>query len=251
MSNAMHVLDLLPAYILDSLEADEVRLVEQHLVGCLICRAESHKLRETAGQLVFAAPSATPSPELKSRLLQHVQKAQTQPRARVRSFRWFLPERLLPLWGLVSLFLIFALTTFNILLWQRLNRLEILATPGGMRAFPLMAAGTASNATGFVIVGVDGRNGALVVDRLPPLDEGWQYQLWLIRDGRRTSGAVFSTDEESYGGTRINVSESLLEYSAVDITIEPVGGSLQPTGTKVLGGRLFIPDSEFPFTPSG
>ncbi len=84
-------------------------------------------------------------------------------------------------------------------------------------------------------------NGALVVDRLPPLGESRQYQLWLIRDGQITSGAVFSTDEESYGGTRIEIGKSLLEYSAVDVTIEPVGGSLQPTGEPVLDGPLSNP----------
>jgi anti-sigma-K factor RskA len=110
-----------------------------------------------------------------------------------------------------------------------------------MRAIPLSTTDAASNATGFVLVGADGRNGAVVVDGLPPLSEGQQYQLWLIRDGERTSGAVFSTDEKSYGGTRIKVAGSLLEYSAVDVTIEPAGGSPEPTGSLVLGGPLFNP----------
>jgi anti-sigma-K factor RskA len=110
-----------------------------------------------------------------------------------------------------------------------------------MRAVPLSAPVAGSTATGFVLISADGEDGALVVDGLPPLEEGKQYQLWLIRDGQRTSGAVFSTDENSYGGTRIRVPLSLLEYSAVGITIEPEGGSPQPTGTQVLGGPLFIP----------
>jgi anti-sigma-K factor RskA len=76
---------------------------------------------------------------------------------------------------------------------------------------------------------------------LPPLEAGKEYQLWLIRDGQRTSGAVFSTDENHYGGTRIRAPLSLLEYSAVGITIEPEGGSSQPTGTQVLSGPLFNP----------
>jgi len=52
---------------------------------------------------------------------------------------------------------------------------------------------------------------------------------------------VFSTDEKSYGGTRIRAPRSLLDYSAVGITIEPTGGSPQPTGNQVLGGPLRTP----------
>jgi anti-sigma-K factor RskA len=142
---------------------------------------------------------------------------------------------------LVSLGLIIALAAFNLSLWQRLNQLEFITAPGGMRAIPLSAADAASQATGFVIVSGDGDNGALIVDGLPPLNESQQYQLWLIRDGQRVSGAVFSTDERSYGGTRIRAPGSLLKYSSVGITIEPAGGSPQPTGAKVLGGQLFNP----------
>jgi anti-sigma-K factor RskA len=110
-----------------------------------------------------------------------------------------------------------------------------------MRAAPLSPADTDSSATGFVLISADGEDGALVVDGLPPLSEDQQYQLWLFRDGERISGAVFSTDENSYGGTRIRAPRSLLEYSSVGITIEPFGGSLQPTGPRVLAGPLLHP----------
>ena len=249
MSDETHVLDLLPAYVLGSLEADEARQVEGHLLLCLICRSESNALQNVAENLSFAAPAATLAPELKDRLIQRVQIARLREHtvAQTSGRPWL--ERFLPVWGLTSLGLIMALAFFNLALWQRLNQIEVATAPGGMSAIPLSGTDEMPSATGFIVIGVDGRNGALVVDRLPPLNEGQQYQLWLIRDGRTISGAVFSTDEESYGGTRIEIAESLFEYSAVDVTIEPFGGSLRPTGTKVLGGLLFAP--EFPLTPSG
>jgi len=74
MSDEIHVLDLLPAYALGSLEADEVSRVEEHLSGCLICRNESNAFQATADQLSLAAPIAAPSPDLKERLRQRVQK---------------------------------------------------------------------------------------------------------------------------------------------------------------------------------
>jgi anti-sigma-K factor RskA len=241
MFNETHVVDLLPAYALGSLDADEASQVEEHLLSCWICRAESSTFQDVAEQLSLAAPAAAPSPSLKVRLLQRVQSVRPQSRlpAQATGRPWL--ERLLPVWGLASLGLIIALAAFTLSLWQRLNQLEFVTAPGGMRAIPLSAADATSAATGFIIVSGDGENGALIVDGLPPLKADRQYQLWLIRDGERTSGAVFSTDEENYGGTRIRVAGSLLEYSAVDITIEPAGGSPQPTGALVLGGPLFNP----------
>ena len=241
MFDETHVLDLLPAYALGSLDADEADRVKQHLLSCWICRAESRTFQDVAEQLSFAAPIAAPSPDLKDRLFQRVQPVRPQTPVQAQAERRPVVERLLPIWGLASLGLIIALAAFTLSLWQRLNQLEFITAPGGMRAIPLSAADAASGATGFVLVGLDGRNGAVVVDGLPPLDADRQYQLWLIRDGERTSGAIFSTDEKNYGGTRIKVAGSLLEYSAVDVTIEPAGGSHQPTGAVVLGGPLFNP----------
>ena len=241
MSDQMHVLDLLPAYAIGSLEAEDMGRVEEHLLSCWICRDESRAFQSVADQLSFAAPVADPSSDLKDRLMQRVHTlrpvAQVASPVPARPF-W---ERLLPAWGLASLLLIIGLAASSLFLWQRVSQLEFATAPGGMRAVPLSATDAAPSATGFVLISADGEDGALVVDGLPPLSESQEYQLWLIRDGTRTSGAVFSTDENSYGGTRIRAPRSLLDYSAAGITIEPAGGSLQPTGPRVLGGPLSMP----------
>jgi len=247
MSDDTHVLDSLPAYAVGSLDADEAHRVEEHLLSCWVCRNESNAFQAASEQLSFATPVAVPSPDVKERLMQRVRSARPSQDGFSAPRRPWL-ERLLPVWGLASFGLIVLLGVLNLSLWPRLNQLEFVhrtatlaTTARGMRAIPLAATDQAPGATGFVVVGADGRNGAIVVDGLPSLDESQEYQLWLIRDGQRTSGAIFSTDEESYGGARIRASRSLLEYSAVDITIEPAGGSPQPTGAQVLGGPLFNP----------
>jgi anti-sigma-K factor RskA len=236
-----HVLDLLPAYALGSLDSDEVGIVEEHLSSCLICRNESNAFQTAVDQLSFAAPAAVPSSDLRDRLLQRVQASRPQPRAPVQVPARSWLERLLPVWSLASLLLVVVLAGSNLFLWQRFNRLEVSTSPGGMRAVPLIASDPASRATGYVLISADGDSGALVVDGLPSLGESQQYQLWLMRDGQRTSGAVFSTDEKNYGGTRIRAPRSLTDYSSVGVTIEPTGGSPQPTGPRVLGGTLFNP----------
>jgi anti-sigma-K factor RskA len=63
----------------------------------------------------------------------------------------------------------------------------------------------------------------------------------LERDGRSTSGAVFSVDEDGYRGVRITAPASLFLYSGISITVEPAGGSESPTGGQVLSGSLFNP----------
>jgi len=63
-----------------------------------------------------------------------------------------------------------------------------------------------------------------------------QYQLWLISDGEKANGGVFSVNQEGYGNLLVVSSKPLTEYSAFGITVVPEGGSPGPTGVKVLGG---------------
>lgn len=238
MPDNAHILDLLPALALGILDSEDATRAQEHLAGCLICRNELAAHEDVTAQFAFAYPLIAPSPQVKERLMERARASKPMPRstAPTPSRPWF--ERLLPAWGLASLVLILALGALNLLLWQRMNDIDSFMSPGGMRAVPLTPTDAASRATGFVLVSTDGNEGALVVDGLPPLSESQQYQLWLIQNGEKTSGAVFSTDETNYGGTRIRAPKSLLTYSAVDITIEPAGGSPQPTGEQVLAGIL-------------
>jgi anti-sigma-K factor RskA len=96
----------------------------------------------------------------------------------------------------------------------------------------------APEATGLLVISVDGEHGTLVVDGLASLEPSWQYQLWLIQDGQRTSGGVFSVSHEGYGSLWISSPQPLSSYSAFGVTIEPEGGSPGPTGDKVLGNTL-------------
>ncbi len=89
-----------------------------------------------------------------------------------------------------------------------------------------------------LVISRDGDHGTLVVDGLSALDPAQQYQLWLIRNGKRTSGGVFSVDQQGYGSLWVKSQAPLISYTSFGITIEPAGGSPGPTGKKVLGGDL-------------
>jgi anti-sigma-K factor RskA len=238
MSEDPHVLESLPAYVLGSMDEDEARLVSEHIASCYLCSTELSSFQAVADQLALAAPDAIPPADLKRRLLERIQELTP---ARPQPVRQGFLQRLLPIGGLVGLLAILALIVANVLLWQRINHLEVLAGPRGMRAIALHSSDLAPEASGFVILSADGQNGVLVVDQMPPLNAGQQYQLWLMRNGYSTRGAVFSVDESGYRGVRIMAPESLLTYSAVRVTIEPAGGSAAPTGEQVLDGSLFNP----------
>jgi anti-sigma-K factor RskA len=238
-----HVKDSLPAYCLGCLDSDDLSLVTGHLAACPACRAELAAYQKVADQLVLAVPRAEPSVDLKRCLQERVRGARRANRAgqAARTWqqsvsRWFQWNR--PAWAFASLVLIVVLAAGNILLWQQINRLPAPAESIMGPTINLAGTQAAPQAVGVLVVSRDGDLGTLVVDGLPPLDKTRQYQLWLIRDGQRTSGAVFSVDDRGYGAAVVSSAESLLNYSAFGVTIEPHGGSAGPTGNKVLGGTL-------------
>jgi len=236
MSTDAHVLESLSAYALGCLDESEDRMVSEHLAGCHICRMELQSFQSVADQLALAAPDAAPPPELKRQLLERVGSLRTvQPKPVRKPLFHFLSLK-----GALGLLLILALLVSNFLLWRQVNRMAaVLTGPQGMRAIALESSTLKPDASGFVIIGPDGRNGALVVDQLPVLDEERTYQLWLVSNEAITSAALFSVDEYGYRGVRIMAPESLFVYSEIRITIEPAGGSSTPTGEQVLAGSLF------------
>ncbi len=240
MAAENHVTELLPAYAIGCLDQDEVALVAQHLATCAVCRAEWRAHQAVAAQLALAAPDAAPSPDLKRRLMARVQPSRPAVPPAEESWRQRLAQRLQPAWpvlGLAALLVIAVLTVSNILLWQQLNAPQ--PTPQALRTIHLVGTDAAPDALATIVVSADGRNGVLAVDGLPSLDAQHQYQLWLINSaGQRTSGAIFSVDEEGYGTATIEAPQPLLTYPAFGVTVEPFGGSPGPTGAKVLGGEV-------------
>lgn len=245
-----HVIELLPAYALKSLDADEAEMVDRHLGDCARCRAELAAYEKVADMLPLAAQEAKPSPLLKERLLATLKETPAgQKAAAVRPVvarpasvvGWSLVEAIRNMfarvpWQPVALLLIVALAAGNILLWRQ--NVQDDRSEFAWRRITLTGAGSASEATGIIYISADGRNGTLIVDRLPQLSGEQQYQLWLIQDGQRVSGGVFSVNENGYSGQEIEASRPLKEFTSFGVTIEPTGGSPDPTGARVLEHNL-------------
>lgn len=241
MSGDSHVFELLPAYALGCLDPEESVLVARHLEGCAVCRIELETYRTTAGELSLAVVEAEPSPRLKLRLMERASRAAppAAPETTRASWRQALARGLLPVrpaWAVAVLLLVAALLVSNLWLWQQVRRLEAQSQLAAMRTVTLTGTEAAPAALGVLVISSDGDQGTLVVEGLPPLGPDQQYQLWLIKDGHRDSGAVFSVDNEGYGSEWVMAPEPLSRYSAFGVSIEPAGGSPAPTGARVLGG---------------
>jgi anti-sigma-K factor RskA len=237
-----HVTDLLPAYALSCLDEDEAALVTAHLAVCQVCSTELRAYQAVGEALPLAVSTAEPPPVIKQRLMTQIQQSRTTPPEPQPTWWQRLGQefrRISPAWGLASLVLIVALLVSNLVLLQQVNHLTTATSqPVAARIVTMQHTEAAPDATGVLVLSKNGEYGTLMVDHLPPLSQDQQYQLWLIKDGKRTSGGVFSVNGDGYGSLWVISPEWLSNYSALGITIEPTGGSPGPTGAKVLGGNL-------------
>jgi anti-sigma-K factor RskA len=230
-----HMSDWLPAYALDVLDEAEAQQVKEHLEACEICQAELRAYRGVVDELPLAALESQPPPTLKANILSQVAKPAGVQQPKPSWWQRFTFKS--PAWGMVSLALIVLLGVSNLFLWRQINSLQD-ASQDTLATVPLTGGETTPDATGLLVISMDGEHGTLVVDRLPSLDESQQYQVWLIRDDQRTSGGVFSVDEDGYGAVWVHAPDPLISYERFGVTIEPAGGSPAPTGERVLGGQL-------------
>jgi anti-sigma-K factor RskA len=254
--------ELIPEYSLGSLGETDSLLVTGHIQECSACYQEYLSYRSVSAELGLAAAIVTPPADLRTRIMAIARSAEQQAAANSKSTppstltrkpasaaRPSLWDRLSglfrlnnPAFGLAAAALILLLALGNLLLWQQVNSLQAAVKPSpqaaAMRTISLTGTDNAKQAIGMIVISGDGDHGTLVAERLPMLDKDHQYQLWLVKDGKRVNGGVFSVNVEGYGALLVESAQPLNSYQSFGITIEPFGGSPGPTGKKVLGGNL-------------
>lgn len=260
--------ELAGAYALDALPTDEVAVFERHLEICAACQRDVAEMRDVAAVL-GEAQAREPAPELRrsvlravheadqdvgradgrrDRVLRSVQYVAQEPAAGpgdrpattavVRS-RW--PERLAPLTAAAAaLVLVLGMGTAITRLDAQVDQLQaqnehvqrVLAS-GDLRTVALSGEGALE--AHLVVSEVTGE-AILVAQGVRALDRDQTYELWLIDDGGARSAGLFLPDED--GSVVQLIATDVTQASAVGVTVEPSGGSPQPTSEPVLLGEV-------------
>lgn len=207
----MHVLT--GSYALDALGPREMEAFERHLPYCEPCEAEVRGLRETATRLALAKARRPPA-RMQQRVLAATYRTRQLPPlpsqrpAEVRR-RWSGPV------------LALAAASVAAVLAVGMTRLATQPRPG-------VSVQTARTSVGgaVTLIVTPSRQDAVLTARLPSLPDGRIYQVWVIGPaGARSAGFL--------SGTVLALS-GVPAGERVGVTVEPAGGTLQPTTTPIV-----------------
>ena len=233
--------ELIPAYALGATDPAESQAVQSHLPTCPDCRALLASYSDLGGALLYATPPMSAprgaAERMQGRLAPPRQSAAPAP-------WWTRPGSRLLVPGLA--FAVLLLVISNLYWFSRANGLQsqvaeqasLAASLTNASAISLHADTPAPNAQGVVYASTKEQIALLCVYGMPELPQDKAYQVWLIQDGKRESGGVFQVSEYGFGFLMVKPTRPLNEYSALGITVEPLGGSPAPTSPRVLGGSL-------------
>lgn len=235
----------LPAYSLGALDADELAAFEAHLESCEDCKAELAGYRNIAAGLLLALPPRTPPPRLRRNLTTRLPSASRRIPGLIPLFNSRFP--LGQVLNAAIVLVLVGLNVFSALQVRELRqeqaalaeRLSAEQAAIGMLAYPNtqihMIVPDVENLTGSVLVDKDKPMAVLFLWNLPRLDAAQSYQIWLINaQGDRISSGFILPAEGDYTTAMIQATLPLGEFIAIGVTIEPAGGSEQPTGERLL-----------------
>ena len=227
MMTELHTLS--GAYAIDALSPEEAEEFRKHLAACTACCDEVRELREVAA-LMGASESNTVPPQLKARVMAAADRTPQMP-PRVRHLRSVPGNRWTP-----RLLVAAAAAVLAVAAGIGYNAMQ---EPEHVMAAPVSQvfnAPDAHHATvktsngGEISVATSPSLGKMAVetDDLPELGSGQVYQLWTLSSGQAASAGLL---EDPDAGAAMAMPDS---GTAVAITIEPAGGSDQPTTEPIM-----------------
>jgi hypothetical protein len=252
-------LDRAAALALDSVDAEEVRLVEEHAAACPDCAVRLQEFREVAAVLGAAVPQVEPPEALRGRVLEAARRTpqalSADPRRRwSRAQRRFRPS---PAWLVAAASLVFSLVALIrvVAMQGQIVALQTDAQRASERAArydhvaevlasdklairPLQPAEQAMPWRGMVYMDPMSGTGMVMCHDMPPIPQGHAYQLWFVRGNEKVSGGLIWPDHDGNGYTLIQVPTDLQSFDSVGVTDEPGTGSAWPTTPRVIGTPL-------------
>ena len=238
MSAELHA--LVGAYALDALDDPEQVSFEAHLEGCPACAAELEGFRATVERLGSAA--ALPlAPELRAELLGSVSRT-SQERPVVTSLaqprRW--RERAPALLAAASVFAAVGAVGAYVAEHDRASDLQ---TADEQKA-AVLAADDATPTTSRVdgatlrVWSSESMDSAVaVMSGAPELQSSRSYQLWAVEPGESPRSVKVMGPDDLGDSTSILVPE-IDDAATIAVTVEPEGGSEQPTTEPVLSVKV-------------
>jgi anti-sigma-K factor RskA len=246
-----HPTDSIPAFVLGALDPDELYQVSMHLAACDTCRAEAEAFRSTIDALPSMAPLHHPPPRVKHQLFARIaaageQKPNTRMPARARS-RW--PMLLAA--GATALALAFGAMMVDARAQLAQNQQSLDGLRSQVAADRQLAsfisapqtvvrqlAGPDARARAVMYMQPANPHAMLVISGMPALAPGQTYQFWLAKPGMQVPANVFEVDQNGVAMLAIEAPAPVDEYAQVMVTIEPSGGSTQPSSRIVLSADV-------------
>jgi anti-sigma-K factor RskA len=243
--------DLKDAYVLGALPEEEREEFERYLLAHPDLQKEMEELSTVAGLLALSVPEQEPPPELRRKIMATVEAEAVPPaegapsRARRRSW-------LAGLWEAVGIrdlalaaaaVLVVGLFSWGVLLQGEVRdlqgRVQSLQSqpkdqPQGPQMIALGGEGTEQGARAELVT-LEGDRAVLVAENMPPAPEGKTYQIWVIKDDTPKPSGLFDPRGDSVAAVVENPVEGA---DAVAVTIEPEGGSKEPTTDPMLEGKV-------------
>jgi anti-sigma-K factor RskA len=225
MSDIHH---LTGAYALDAVDDIERARFEQHLAECEDCRLEVASLREAAG-LLSETTAVTPPPALRESVLAGISQVRPLPpivhRTPVVQRRWF---------PLLVAAAVVAILGVGAALWQpwapsqdsSLTAAEQVLEAGDARSVAV-DLGDAGQAT--VTRSESVGKAVITTDDMAPAPSGKVFELWLQVDGEMVPAGLMPPGED----TQMVLEGDATTATAVGITVEPEGGSPEPTSDPI------------------
>ncbi len=234
----------LPAYSLSALDADELVALEVHLQTCEECKTELADYQTIGTGLLHALPPQIPPARLRRTLPVRLASGSNRTVNLPQLFKRFPLGRFVnaALMSILVVSNIFAILQIRELRQEQAALTERLSAERaaiGMLAYPNtqihMIVPDVQNLTGSVLVDKDRPMAVLLLWNLPRLDATQSYQIWLVnaRGDRISAGFILPADGE-FTTALVQSAVPLGEFIAIGVTVEPAGGSEQPTGERLL-----------------
>jgi anti-sigma-K factor RskA len=232
------------AYAVDALPEDERDHFEAHLEECDACAQEVAELQATAARL-GGMVAETPPSDLRSRVLAEIDETrQVGPTPRAPVHDELAARRERPRWqtsvlapaAAVVAILAIGLSVLVANLSDRIDELEtanaqvveVLSAPDA----ETITVEAEDGAFARVVVAASRGEAVFVADGMPSLSAEETYELWLIGDEGAVPAGLFDVDEQ--GRATQLLTGDLQQAAAIGVTVEPAGGSPQPTSDPVM-----------------